>query len=77
MEGIPLRTFYQFLLTYRGKLQPDDQSQLADWAFFDHNFPKYTADYNEISNYLEWNSPFTNALTVFDELWDIYLLNDD
>ncbi|MBM7598408.1 uncharacterized protein YozE (UPF0346 family) [Virgibacillus halotolerans] len=67
-----MRPFYQFLLTYRGKKQADDKSNLADWAFFDHNFPKYSKDYNEISNYLEWNSPFINALVVFDELWDVY-----
>lgn len=67
-----MRPFYQFLLTYRGKKQADDKCSLADWAFFDHNFPKYSTDYNELSNYLEWNSPFTNALVVFDELWGIY-----
>ena len=72
-----MKTFYQFLLTYRGKVQSDDQSRLADWAFFDHNFPKHATNYNEISNYLEWNSPFTNALNVFDEIWDLYLLNKD
>lgn len=67
-----MRPFYQFLLTYRGKKKADDKSNLADWAFFDHNFPKYAYDYHEISDYLEWNSPFINALTVFDELWDTY-----
>ncbi|MED4475476.1 MULTISPECIES: YozE family protein [Bacillaceae] len=67
-----MRTFYQFLMTYRGKKTPDDQSNLADWAFRDHNFPKHSSDYHEISNYLEWNSPFPNALIVFDELWDAY-----
>ncbi|MFD1849481.1 YozE family protein [Oceanobacillus bengalensis] len=68
-----MRPFYQFLMTYRGKKKPDDESRLADWAFHDHNFPKHTMDYDEISNYLEWNSPFTNALNVFDELWSVYI----
>lgn len=67
-----MHTFYQFLLTYRGKLKPDDKAKLADWAFFDHSFPKYAVKYNEISNYLELNSPFPNALVVFDELWNVY-----
>lgn len=67
-----MRTFYQFLLTYRGKLKPDDKGKLADWVFLDHNFPKHAVSYHEISDYLEWNSPFTNALIVFDELWEIY-----
>lgn len=67
-----MRSFYQFLLTYRGKLKSDDKGKLADWAFADHGFPKQATDYNEISNYLEWNSPFPDALKVFDELWNIY-----
>ncbi len=60
-------------MTFRGKKIPDDKCRLADWAFLDYDFPKHSNDYNEISDYLEWNSPFSNALVVFDEIWDIYL----
>lgn len=70
-----MNSFYQHLMTYRGKKVPDDQSNLADWVFLDYDFPKYSSDYNEISNYLEWNSPFANALTVFDEIWEQYKLH--
>jgi len=67
-------TFYQFLMTYRGRKQPNDESRLADWSFFDHDFPKQSTNYDELSDYLEWNSPFPNALQTFDELWEIYLV---
>lgn len=67
-------TFYQFMMSYRGKQKPDNESMLADHMFHDHDFPKHSIDYNEISNYLEWTSPFANAMAVFDELWDIYLI---
>ncbi|GAB3066349.1 YozE family protein [Virgibacillus ainsalahensis] len=67
-----MKFFYQFLMSYRGNKNPDDYSRLADWAFFDHSFPKHSKDYDEISRYLEWNTPFANALMVFDDLWDIY-----
>ncbi|MCM3738913.1 YozE family protein [Oceanobacillus luteolus] len=67
-----MKTFYQHLMTFRGKRVPDDKSRLADWAFFDHDFPKHSNDYDELSNYLEWNSPFANALRTFDEIWDLY-----
>ena len=60
-------------MTYRGSIKANNKSQLADWMFHDHDFPKHSTDYNEISNYLEWTSPFTNALVIFDELWDVYL----
>ncbi|MFD1450036.1 MULTISPECIES: YozE family protein [Oceanobacillus] len=66
------QSFYQFLLTHRGKLQQDDYSKLADWAFYDHHFPQYANNYDEISDYLEWNSPFPEALKAFDELWTEY-----
>lgn len=65
-------TFYQFLMTFRGKTVHDDQSKLADWVFEAHDFPKHSNDYNEISDYLEWNSPFPDALRTFDETWDLY-----
>lgn len=64
------------MMTYRGKKQADDQSRLADWIFYDHDFPKQSKDYDEISGYLEWNSPFANALTVFDQLWDTYTIKN-
>ncbi|MBP1950760.1 YozE family protein [Virgibacillus litoralis] len=67
-----MRSFYHYMMTYRGKKKADDESKLADWIFYDHDFPKHSTDYDEISNYLEWNSPFANALAVFDQLWDIY-----
>lgn len=72
-----MKTFYQFLLTYRGKEKPDNSSRLADWVFYDQHFPQHATDYNEMSNYLEWNSPFPNALTVFDRLWEVYTMDKD
>lgn len=68
-------TFFQFIMTYRGKLKADDKSKLAEWIFSDHDFPKYSNEYSEISDYLEWNTPFHNALIVFDELWELFVMN--
>lgn len=65
-------TFYQFLLTYRGEISSTDKGKLAEWAFHDFGFPKYATEYNDISEYLELNSPFPEALQVFDELWEMY-----
>ncbi|QKY69161.1 YozE family protein [Lentibacillus sp. CBA3610] len=60
-----MRSFYHYALTYRGR-ETDDKSRLADWMFFDHDFPKQSADYHEISNYPRVEQPFTNALAVFE-----------
>ncbi|QHE52451.1 YozE family protein [Pontibacillus sp. HMF3514] len=67
-----MRTFYHFVMTYRGKVNPDDESKLADWMYKDHSFPKQSRSYEEISRYLEWNTPFASALQVFDRLWEKY-----
>ena len=71
-----MRPFYHYLMTYREKNQPDDQSRLADWVFYEPDFPKQSTDYGEISSYLEWNSPFPNALMVFDKLWEKYRMHE-
>ncbi|WP_106497458.1 YozE family protein [Lentibacillus sp. Marseille-P4043] len=72
-----MRSFYHYIMTFRGVKQPEAKSRLADWIFYDHDFPKHSTNYAEISNYLEWNSPFTNALQVFDEVWDLYKTHED
>lgn len=67
-----MHSFYQYMMRYRGIKQITKESKLADWMFRDHSFPKHSNSYHEISSYLEWNIPFTNALQVFDELWEQY-----
>lgn len=67
-----MRSFYEFALTFRGKLKEDEASRLAEWIFLDHDFPKHSMSYDEISDYLEWNNPFHGALNVFDQLWEQY-----
>lgn len=67
-----MRPFYQFLMTFRHKRGSDEKTALAKWAFHDHDFPKYSTDYHELSNYLEWNSPFLEALSTFDQIWEEY-----
>lgn len=62
------------MMTYRGQKKINDAGKLADWMFNDHDFPKYSGDYDELSNYLEWMSPFPNAVYIFDELWEVYLI---
>ncbi len=60
------------MMRYRGNKQLDHQRKLADWMFIDHDFPKHSSSYDEISRYLEWNIPFPEAIQTFDQLWDLY-----
>ncbi|MFQ3543067.1 YozE family protein [Halobacillus rhizosphaerae] len=72
-----MRSFYHYMMRYRGNKQQDGAKKLADWMFEDHSFPKQAKTYNEISSYLEWNIPFTNALSVFDQLYDAYEIEEN
>ncbi|MDL4839718.1 YozE family protein [Aquibacillus rhizosphaerae] len=71
-----MRSFYHYMMRYRGVKKPTYESRLADWMFRDHDFPKQSTSYHEISSYLEWNIPFTEAVQVFDRLWDDYSTNE-
>ena len=69
-----MRSFYHFAMSYRGiRDRHNNKKRLADWMFQEHDFPKQTTSYAELTDYLEFNSPFPEALSIFDELWTEYL----
>ncbi len=67
------KSFYEYMMRYRGVKQVTDEKRLADWMFEDHDFPRQSEKYDEVSRYLEWNLPFTEVMSVFDALWYDYL----
>lgn len=67
-----LKSFYHYMMKYRGAGKKSEERVLADWMFQDHDFPKHSSSYEEISEYLEMNSPFPDALRLFDDLWERY-----
>jgi uncharacterized protein YozE (UPF0346 family) len=66
------KSFYHFLMKYRHPKPKDEVSQFANDAFHDHDFPKSSSDYHEISLYLEMNSHYLKSMSIFDEAWEIY-----
>lgn len=52
---------------------PTDSSRLAEDASRDMQFPKQSEDYHEISDYLELNTNYLKSLSLFDQLWEIYM----
>ncbi|MFD1018417.1 YozE family protein [Thalassobacillus hwangdonensis] len=71
-----MRSFYHYMMRYRGNKHKDEEKQLAEWMFEDHSFPKQSKSYDELSSYLEFNAPFTGALSVFDRIWDTYQIEE-
>ncbi|SET32182.1 Uncharacterized protein YozE, UPF0346 family [Salinibacillus kushneri] len=71
-----MRSFYHFMMKFRDTEKHAEERQLAEWMFQDHDFPKQSKSYDEISRYLEWNMPFTGALQVFDRMWETYIVEE-
>lgn len=71
-----LKSFYHFLMKFRHPKPKNVISQFANDAYLDHSFPKNSEEYEEISNYLELNGHYLPSMVVFDEAWELYLLNE-
>lgn len=66
------RSFYQFALTYRGKLVEDDFSRFADAMFLDHGFPRDENDFELLSRYIEEKAHPALKASAFDAMWEEY-----
>lgn len=70
------RSFYQYMDTFRGKIEVTEESHLAEHIFKDSQFPKQSEDYEEISHYLERNAYYVSSMDIFDDLWGMYTENN-
>ncbi|MBS4173187.1 YozE family protein [Bacillus sp. FJAT-49736] len=67
-------SFYHYLMKYRDAKAKDDISLFANHAYNDHAFPKHSNDYHELSSYLEMNGAYLESMSIFDKVWELYLL---
>ncbi|MGV3243931.1 YozE family protein [Staphylococcus sp. 11261D007BR] len=63
-------SFYQYALTVRGS--NDEKGQLAELIYEDLSFPKYTQDFNELSEHIETHGQYTIPMSYFDDLYEDY-----
>ncbi|MFJ5623810.1 YozE family protein [Peribacillus loiseleuriae] len=71
-----MKPFYTFLMKYRQPKEVDEMTKFANEAFNDHTFPKQSNNYDELSRYLEMNGHYLRGMSIFDEAWDAYMLNE-
>ncbi|MGE8077775.1 YozE family protein [Peribacillus loiseleuriae] len=71
-----MKPFYTFLMKYRQPKEVDEMTKFANEAFNDHTFPKQSNNYDELSRYLEMNGHYLRSMSIFDEAWDTYMLNE-
>jgi uncharacterized protein YozE (UPF0346 family) len=70
------KSFYHYLMKYRMGKSKDGISELANSVYNDLSFPKGSKSYHEVSSYLEMHNDFVNAIRVFDEVWEMYRLEE-
>jgi uncharacterized protein YozE (UPF0346 family) len=68
------KSFYHFLMKYRHPAPKDPISKFANHAYLDHDFPKHSTDYHELTSYLELNGYYLESMSIFDDAWNQYLL---
>lgn len=66
------RSFYQFVLSYRGGKKNDEKAVFAEAVFNDHGFPKDEKGFDPLSRYLEEKADPEMPSIVFDELYALY-----
>ncbi|MGV3465529.1 MAG: YozE family protein [Heyndrickxia sp.] len=70
------RSFYHYLMKYRDAKTKDELSHFANSAYKDHGFPKQSTDYSELSLYLEMNGTYLKSMSIFDQAWELYLIEE-
>jgi uncharacterized protein YozE (UPF0346 family) len=67
------KSFYHYVLKFRDGYKEDPFVHFAKHVYHDHSFPKSSSSYDEISRYLELNGDYLTSMSVFDQLWDLYM----
>ncbi|GLC89150.1 YozE family protein [Lysinibacillus piscis] len=66
------RSFYMYALTFRGGDWGDIKVRFAEDMFHEHNFPKQSTDFDELSSYIESFATDNLSIEAFDALWALY-----
>jgi uncharacterized protein YozE (UPF0346 family) len=70
------RSFYHYLMKYRHPEPKDEISHFANDAYLDVGFPKTSKKYEVVSSYLELNGHYLDSMSIFDEAWNLYLIEE-
>ena len=66
------RSFYHFVLSFRGGTKDDLLSAFAESMFNDYSFPKEERDFDPLSRYVEEKADSKMSSVIFDELYKLY-----
>ena len=66
------RSFYHFVLSFRGGGKGDLNSMFAESMFNDLSFPKEEKAFDPLSRYIEEKADSQMTSVIFDELYRLY-----
>lgn len=66
------RSFYHFVLSFRGGGKEDAAAVFAEYMFNDLSFPKEEKTFDVLSRYIEEKADPNMPSVVFDELFKLY-----
>lgn len=66
------KSFYQYVLSFRGEGKDDEKAVFAEEMFRDLSFPKQANEYDTLSRYVEELGNDDMRSIVFDELYALY-----
>lgn len=66
------KSFYQYVLAFRGGDWSDPKARFAEAMFEDVAFPKNATSFEEVSAYIEMQADPYITTSAFDELWEMY-----
>lgn len=66
------KSFYQYILSFRGGSNKDEKAVFAEAMFKDLSFPKYESDFDTLSRYVEEKADSELQSIVFDDLYNHY-----
>ncbi|MBE1554738.1 YozE family protein [Sporosarcina limicola] len=66
------RSFYRFVLSFRGGAKNDLKSVFAESMFNDQSFPREEKAFDVLSRYVEEKADLEITSVIFDELYKLY-----
>ncbi len=66
------RSFYRFVLSFRGGVKGDLHALFAESMFNDLGFPKEEKAFDPLSRYIEDKADSKMSSVIFDELYRLY-----
>ncbi|WP_342504958.1 YozE family protein [Sporosarcina sp. FSL K6-2383] len=66
------RSFYRFVLSFRGGVKGDLNALFAESMFNDLSFPREEKSFDTLSRYIEEKADSQMPSAIFDELYRLY-----